>query len=505
MGTLETAACFIGIIPKQHFQEATNKLTEFQAAVQTVGGSITAQPCLVFCMKDVAQDVQKALRSSDFEPVSFEGLKGTVADNITQRQGRVAEIERELANAFQTATEIATERLKLVILADHYHNFLIRKQTQSTAPATHSTIFLEGWVKKEDYPHLVKLLEAFDGADIAPVEPGTDEVIPVELFNNPVAKPFETVTNLYGMPAPSDLDPTAFLAPFFALFFGICMADAAYGVVMVALFWWLQRKLKGDNRFAWMMVFCSITTIVAGALTGSWCGDAITQFVPALEGFRNALMWFDPLIDPMKFFMISLGLGYAQIIFGIFLAFIHKYRRGMVKEALLDHGIWLLWLNSLLLFGLSKAGYLPGFVASICLITAIVPGIGSCCSANVKAAGAIASAWAVITYSAQYSMSATSLAISTDGSGHGRSRLRYGINEIVRQVGSVPYVGWFIGLVIFVGGHAFNIANSMLGSFVHSMRLQFVEFFTKFLVGGGVEFKPLRKEYKYIEIDKNQK
>jgi vacuolar-type H+-ATPase subunit I/STV1 len=122
-------------------------------------------------MKEVAQDVQKALRSFEFEPASFEGLKGTIADNITQRQHRITEIEHQLADAFKTATEIATERLKLEILADHYHNFLVRKQTQSTAPATDSTIFFEGWVKKKDYPQLVKLLEPFDGADIAPIEP----------------------------------------------------------------------------------------------------------------------------------------------------------------------------------------------------------------------------------------------------------------------------------------------------------------------------------------------
>ena len=66
------------------------------------------------------------------------------------------------------------------------------------------------------------------------------------------------------MPASFDVDPTAFLAPFFALFFGICLTDAAYGLVMIAFLWWLLRKIKGDKKFVMMMIFCSITRLLPG-------------------------------------------------------------------------------------------------------------------------------------------------------------------------------------------------------------------------------------------------
>ena len=75
------------------------------------------------------------------------------------------------------------------------------------------------------------------------------------------------------------------------------------------------------------------------------------------------------------------------------------------------------------------------------------------------------------------------------------------VNQIAMQMKEVPYVGWLLACVIFVGGHIFNIANSALGSFVHSMRLQFVEFFTKFIVGGGREFVPLREKYRHVKVD----
>ena len=75
------------------------------------------------------------------------------------------------------------------------------------------------------------------------------------------------------------------------------------------------------------------------------------------------------------------------------------------------------------------------------------------------------------------------------------------INVISKQVMATGWIGWIAGAVIFVGGHVFNIANSALSAFVHSMRLQFVEFFTKFIKGGGKNFEPLRKEYKSAEVE----
>ena len=75
------------------------------------------------------------------------------------------------------------------------------------------------------------------------------------------------------------------------------------------------------------------------------------------------------------------------------------------------------------------------------------------------------------------------------------------INSIVVKVMGLGILGWIMGAVVFIGGHVFNIANSCLSAFVHSMRLQFVEFFTKFLQGGGREFAPLRKEYRHIQVD----
>lgn len=504
LGTLESAACFVGILPRQHFAAALTKLEEFQAAVQTVGGGITTQPCLVFCMKEVAHDVQKALRSCEFEPASFEGLKGTVADNITQRQGRITEIERELANAFKTAAEIAAERLKLEILADHYQNFMLRKQTQSMAPATDSTIFFEGWVKKKDYPQLVKLLEPFDGADIAPIEPGKDEEMPVEIENAKYVRPFETVTRLYGMPIPTSIDPTVFLAPFFAIFFGLCMADGGYGLILVALLAWAVWKAQGDKKMLWMLLVCGITTTLAGAITGSWFGDAISSLLPeghALEGIRQKLTLIDPMKDPMKFFILSLAIGYIQIQCGLTIAFFANVFKKDWTAALCDQLVWIFHLNSLLCIGLASSSVLPEAVKKPCIFIVFFTSF-IILLFTVRSGGwggriglGFYQLFSTVFYIGDVLSYARLLALCLVGAGFGMA-----INILVKLVIDLPYIGWFLGVVLFIGGHLFNIALSILGAFVHSLRLQFVEYFPKFFVGGGRDFTPLRKEYKHIQV-----
>ena len=274
------------------------------------------------------------------------------------------------------AAALSEQLLKIEILDDHYRNVLSRERAAGSVPTTEQAVLLEGWVKEKDYAALESTVGRFSAASVGQIEVAEGEVKPVDIENTSRTRPFEVITRLYGMPHPTDMDPTPLLAPFFALFFGICLTDAAYGLVMIGFMWWLLKKIKGDTKFVWMMLICSFTTVVAGALTGGWCGDAIQMFVPQLSGFRNRLMWFDPLESPMHFFYISLGLGYLQIIFGIGVAFWHRWKCGDRKEAIFDHGTWFIWLNSLAIFGMAKAGLLPAALGSLFGIIAIVPALG---------------------------------------------------------------------------------------------------------------------------------
>lgn len=498
---LKAASVFVGLIPAQHYASAEEGLAELGAVIQGVGESETQRACLIVAFESQAAEIGKFLRNHEFETVSFEGLQGTPAEILRRSEARLAQVEEEYETTRLRAVALAENRLELKVLYDHYFNLLNHRQTLSVAPATEHAVFFEGWIKRHDCAGLEQIVARFDACTLFPVEPGEGEEPPVEIENPAGVSPFESITRLYGMPAHVDVDPTAFLAPFFAVFFGLCMMDAVYGLVMIAFLYWLLKKLKGDKKFVRMLMYCSVTTVVAGVLMGSWCADAISIFFPPLDDFRKSLMLFDPLESPMVFFVLSLALGYLQIIIGIVIAFIHKLRRKLYVSALFDHLSWFIWLNSLVLFGLSRGGVLPAWLGAVSMVTAVVPAVAIVLFSERE--GAIPfrigmgfyNLFSTVFYIGDVLSYIRLMALGMVGSGFGMA-----INVIAQQVAGMPYVGWLLAGIIFVGGHLFNIANSALSAFVHSMRLQFVEFFTKFLTGTGREFSPLRKQFRHVSV-----
>lgn len=502
IGLLGRASCWTGLVPGQQYAAVQTKLSELGAAIEQVGLAGTRHACLIVALKENGDDVQKVLRAAEFETVSFEGMTGLVIELIHKYGEQQEHARKQLKNFETKAGSLSEHLLKLEILDDHYRNLLSRETAAGSVPVTEQAVIFEGWIKGKDYKSLEGIVGRFSAASVGRIEVAEGEEKPVEIENTHRSQPFEVITRLYGMPHPTDTDPTPLLAPFFALFFGICLTDAAYGLVLIGFMWWLLKKIKGDTKFFKMMLICSVPTVIAGALTGGWCGDAIQIFVPQLKGFRNALMWFDPLYKPMHFFYISLALGYLQILFGIGVAFWHRWKSGDKKEAIFDHGTWFIWLNSLTIFGLAKAGLLPAAMGTLFGYIAIIPALGIVLfSEREGGLGARIGMGCYNVFSTVFYVGDVLSYIRLMALGMVTAGFGMAINSIVDQVKDFGVIGWIGGALIFIGGHVFNIANSCLSAFVHSMRLQFVEFFTKFLQGGGRQFAPLQKEYRHIQVD----
>jgi V/A-type H+-transporting ATPase subunit I len=504
IGRLQKAACWAGLIPNQQFEQTREKLSESGAALQQLGTGANKAACLIVVLKENAEEIQKLLRAAEFEPVSFESMRGTVAKLIAEHNEKLRDAQQQSQAQNENAVKLSQNLLNLEILYDHYKNMLEREQTKDTAPATEQTVILEGWVKKNDYPRLEKLVSAFEASSLHKIEPAEDEEIPVEIENKGAIKPFEVITRLYGMPKHFEVDPTVFLAPFFALFFGLCLTDAGYGLVVIALMIFFIKKMQGDKKIMWMLGICAGATVLAGALTGGWFGDAIQKFIPALGPLRAALMWFDPLEKPMTFFILALALGYFQIMTGLVIAFIHNLKQKQYVAAICDQLTWLVMLNSIVLFGASKSGLIPAFLGTFCGYLALLP------AALILLFSEREGSWAGRIGMGAYNLFSAIFYVGDVLSylrlmalGMVTAGLAMAINVIAEIAGDVPYgIGIVLMILVFAGGHAFNLAINALGAFVHTLRLQYVEFFPKFIVGGGKSFEPLSKEYKHIYIKK---
>ncbi len=501
IGRLQQTVCLAGLLPSRQFEQVEPKIAELGAAIENKGGTAGKFACLIVCLKDQADQVQKLLRSADFEPVTFEPMTGTIAELIKRHSEQLNDAERQLKDQYEKAATLAGKLLDVEILHDHYGNLLNREQVKSSAPATNYTVVLEGWVKEKNYKRLEKIVAGFHASSLTRIAPAEGEEIPVDIENKNVIKPFEVITRLYGMPMHFNVDPTVFLAPFFALFFGICIGDAGYGLVMLVVAILLARKMQGDKKLVWMLGICSVFAVLVGALTGSWFGNLTENFIPGLDGLRKKIMLFDPMENPMLLFGISMLLGYIHIMTGLLIAFVHNLKQKDYIAAFCDQLTWLVMLNSVVVFGTSKAGYVPPQVGRYFGLLAIIPAV-TIVFFSTREGG----------WGGRIGMGVYNLFSSIFYLGDVLSYLRLmglcmvsagmamAMNILAETVSKMPVVGIVIAIVILIIGHGFNLFLSILGAFVHTMRLQFVEFFPKFLVGGGRLFEPLSKRYGHIQI-----
>jgi V/A-type H+-transporting ATPase subunit I len=510
IGRMQQTTALAGLIPAQQLQQITEQLSEQAAVIDTIAQVDNKYACIIVAINENLSDVQKLLRSAEFEPVSFEPMTGTVAE-LTERYTRqLNESTAQLSHLHEQAAQLAENLLKLQILYDHYGNLLQRERTKDTAPATESTVILEGWVRQKDYPRLEKIVSCFEASTLARIEPAEGEEIPVEIENTNAVKPFEVITRLYGMPKHFEVDPTAFLAPFFALFFALCLTDAGYGLVIVALIVFFMRKIQGDKKLMWMLGICSAVTIVTGALTGGWFGDAVQQFVPALKPLREKMMWFDPFEKPMMFFGLSLALGYTQIMAGLLIAFVHNLKQKDYVAAVCDQLTWLVMLNSIVIFTAAKAGVLPPQVGTFFGILALMPAatiflfsqregplIGRFGMGLYNLFSAIFYLGDVLSY-----LRLMALGMVTAGIAMAVNVISKVAVEILSSFGVPESFGIVVMILVLLVGHTVNLALNALGAFVHTLRLQYAEFFPKFLIGGGKLFQPLSKNYKHIYVKK---
>jgi V/A-type H+/Na+-transporting ATPase subunit I len=369
------------------------------------------------------------------------------------------------------------------------HDVLLGERERTVAGGlvgeTDAVTCLEGWVRTADRERLERTVaNASEAAEVCLREPLPDEDPPVLLENPPLVRPFEIITGLYGYPDRGILDPTLPLAPFFFIYVGLCITDGGYGFLVTALsllYLKLARPASGARLFAKLALYLGLSNIVFGTFFGAWFGFPI-----------SSLLLIDPLKDPIPFLALSLGLGFVQVLVGTLLAMVIAIRNRSYAEAVVKGG-WLALLPGLLLYLVTKN--------PVAGIAALLGAAGVVLFSNpsrnpfARFFGGLYGLYGISGYMSDTLSYSRILAL-----GLSTGVIGMVINNLTQTVFRIPVAGWFLAPVMFVGGHLFNLGVGFLGGFVHSMRLQFVEFFTKFYKGGGRPFRPFRLESRYMDI-----
>ncbi|MBN2374233.1 V-type ATP synthase subunit I [bacterium] len=498
----------------------TEQLDPFMNAVESsfpntslfdIQDSGSNKSVLLIAFKSEKTKVEEHINNSGAQIVSLPYASETPAQMSQRLKNRLEEIGKEKIALEEEGSELLAALNKLKILFDHYQNQEGKRDIQKHLAFTEQTVTVSGWVKEKEIDGIKKSLANLTGGmDIEILEPEKDESPPIALTNNSFATPFEFVTKLYGYPNHRELDPTPILAIFFFVFFGMCMTDFGYGLLIAGFSFWGLRNLyldKGKKTVLRLFLLCGISTAICGALAGSWFGD-IFNYLPGcfnfLVSFRDKLAIIDPIKDPLKFLIIALIMGFIQVLTGICIQIYKFIRARDYYAAFLQKMPWVVFLTSLILFiVLKNNSSVPLYIIKIvkwsaiggALVIALCEGRGERNPLKRIGTGLLALYGTVGFYADTLSYSRLlALGLAT-------AVIANVVNQMAILSRGIPYIGIVFMAAILVAGHLFNLLINMLGAFVHTSRLQFVEFFTKFFEGGGRAFKPfaLQNKYTYIE------
>lgn len=448
---------------------------------------------LVFYPKQEKIQIEQNLEELDFSHVYFTEPIKSVAEprdrvkDIMEKIGKKIEEKREEVEALDRARRrLAVEREKIMLVHDVLLNEREKILSSRLLGETERVFYLEGWIRSFDIERLKSHLQSFSENIQLYFRPPLPEEDPPSILENPKpSKPFEVVTKLYGLPKRGSLDPTLPLAPFFFIFVGLCVSEAGYGLIVTILsllYIKLAKPKGGLLLFLKLLTLLGISTVILGALVGGWLGFPIRQ-----------LMILDPLRDPLSFLILALALGFIQVWFGTLLKLIDGLKNKLILQSIFVQGGWLLLLPSLVLYFLTKHN-LWG-ILSLVGAAGIVFFASPSRNPLARFFGGLYSLYDISRYLADVLSYSRLLAL-----GLATSVIAMVVNTLCQTALDIPWIGWLLAALIFIGGHLFNLAISYLGGFVHSMRLQFVEFFSKFFRSGGKPFKPFEMESKFVEF-----
>lgn len=433
----------------------------------------------------------------------------TAAEEKERITAQIEALEKTETEATAALSEHADEGLEM---ARYYGDFWSiqkdRLESMLSGLPTEDVLIWTFWSPKNCMPQVKATVERYDAlTDFEEIEPEENELPPTLLKNPKWSSCMEPLTLMYGTPTYGGVDPTSLMAPFFFLFLGMCFGDAGYGLILSGLFGYflVRHQLSPSLRKYFVMLTVGMLCSVAfGALTGSFFGDSIDAFpfLSKLIPLKDKLQMLDPMNDPMTLLSISLGLGFIQVMFGLMIAFRENWTQGEKFAALADQGGWIVFLSGLLLFGLSKGGMIGGVVGSLSMYIAIAGAVILIATqgrqkTNLfgKLFSGVLSLYNVTGYLGDVLSYSRLLAL-----GLGSAAVGMVINLLATLVTGIPYVGVVLAVLIFVLGHLFSIAVNLLGAFIHSLRLQYVEFFGKFYNANGRDFAPLQNRTYFARL-----
>lgn len=519
-GTASTAA-FIGSFPAEYTEEALKAeiargAPEIDGVAVEVLSAGTQQTCaFLLCHASNGAKLEAFLRSIGFTYPADRSKKPPQA-RMQDLNARIEKLRAEIDGAEAEIRTYAALRGAMQYTIDYFSMRIEKYDVLGRLWQSPHVFVITGYIPAESAPALEKeLTEKFE-AYVELETPAEDEDVPVKLKNNAFAAPVEGVLESYSMPGRKEIDPSTLMAVFYYFLFGMMLSDAGYGLLMVigcgialAKFKNMEESLR---KFLKMFLYCGISTVFWGAMFGSFFGDAVTVIGKTFFNVDISIpaLWFTPLNEPMRLLLFSFLIGVIHLFAGLGAQFYQLARQGLWKDAIFDVVFWymlvgggILYLLSMQMFAdmVSLGFTLPAAVGTAGAIAAGIGAVGIVLTAGRESRSpfkrllkGLYGLYGVSSYLSDILSYSRLLAL-----GLATGVIASVFNQMGAMLGNSP-AGVAVFVFAFLVGHTLNLGINVLGAYVHTNRLQFVEFFGKFFEGGSRKFNPFSAKTKYFKI-----
>jgi len=470
-------------------------------------------------------DVEKALQEAGFQSIPVPDESGSPKGRIEFYQGEIASLNGEIREISKKLEDVRAKPASFLVACEE---LLKAEVDQTEAPlrfaTTKQTFVAEGWVPSDKVTDVTNsLVHVTEGKIYVTVLP-TDiehDSVPVEYNNPDFAKPTQVLMDVYSRPGYTEIDPTLMIAIVFPLFFGLIVGDVGYGLIFLAMAYGLRKFLKGEAGEQLLTVLrnASISTIFFGIIFSEFLGFGIPGWSPVL--YSRHLMAEEGGHGPNipELMVLSIWIGIIHLTLGRIL--------GMYNHAQQDHGHhrtlavmanfgWLavMWGIILAIWSSATIPLMPSFTGLPVLFTAPVAGFGvnpgHVIGVVLLLVGIVLIAREnilevielptivshVLSYARLVAVGLSGVAIAMVVN---YMTFEMFINPALENFTLLSIVLIIVGLGIFLFGHLLNIALCILGGGLHSIRLHYVEFFTKFYKGGGIKYNPFGIKRRFTE------
>ncbi|MBQ6351330.1 MAG: V-type ATP synthase subunit I [Methanobrevibacter sp.] len=479
---------------KNELSKLTDELEIFTVPADDKEGEIIT----VVTLKEFSDDVYSTLRKFDFEKIEIGDVEGTPQQVISNADSRLLTIDSERAAVKKELRAVAEQwDDEILALKEQLENEKEKNEILSSFVQTKDAYVLEAWVPVKDTEKVEQLVEKSSEGHCAfetiEVEGTDDEDVPVLQQNGWYSKPFEYLVDMYSPVRYNAMDPTIFVAITFPFFFGFCLTDAIYGLVVsaigVVLLKGLGKVKESMHSFGWILIWSGLWAFILGMITNGFIGD----FPERIAGFRLPTVYgpVEAFKNPQNILIIAIAIGLLYVNIGFILGAINNLRYGRKKEAIGSQLCWFVFEAGIILLALGymmpaigMIGYILGGILVIATIGMLIWANGAYGMMDIFGFMGDVLSFARL----------LALCLATGG-------IAMTVNILAVMVGDmIPFAGIVLAIIVFIFGHIANFAFQVLGAFINALRLNYVEFFAQFFEEGKGKFEAFKAKRTFTKL-----